>query len=390
MIKTILNARFRSNPAYELILFDRLPDDVREELGDLQNDAEFYGILSAPNESGLTAKTVDQATALLFFTLQQPGPIPGYVRTQLGAHSNQRIAELVLDGVLEIDPSDGVFRSGAGALSLIREVEPGSLGQGKIAQISWAALLYAQALLSENSAMISSRLYHYNTIPAAPEWRQKLPDAAGMPAFLRIRAGEQNHAALNANWRMSSDGLDGGWLAWQARAAIRGPGGLASNASFKLYVSPLPEALPKVFGDILSALAAAQVQSFKVGSGVYGLLRPDKLVAYCSTYEQLAELAHQLQSALAGCPAQGVPFTGIIDEAGLLSWGTDPPGERLSTAGMDRESWRLWVTNQLAVALIAARAAATDESPARFAVERLSLEGVDTRTWTPMQTIWHD
>ena len=123
---------------------------------------------------------------------------------------------------------------------------------------------------------------------------------------------------------------------------------------------------------------------------MFGLLRPDKLVAYCGTYEQLAELARELQSALAGCPAQGVPFTGIIDEAGLLSWGTDPPGERLSTAGMDRESWRLWVTNQLAVALIAARAAETEVSPARFAVERLSLEGVDTRTWTPMQTIWHD
>ena len=177
----------------------------------------------------MAAKTVDQSTALLFYTLQQPGPIPGYVRNQLGERCNQRIAELVLDGVLEIDPADGVFRSGAGALSLVREVEPEALGQGKIAQISWAALLYAQALLSENSAMISSRLYRYNTLPAAPDWRQKLPDAAGMPAFLRIRVGEKNQAALRAHWRMSANGQDGGWLAWQAWAANGRSGGLDSN-----------------------------------------------------------------------------------------------------------------------------------------------------------------
>jgi hypothetical protein len=72
-------------------------------------------------------------------------------------------------------------------------------------------------------------------------------------------------------------------------------------------------------------------------------------------------------------------------------------------------SWRLWLTNRLARALIAAVAAPSSALPLpgvsgaaglagaaagetmepwRFAVERLRLEGVDTDSWTPGGSLW--
>jgi hypothetical protein len=92
---------------------------------------------------------------------------------------------------------------------------------------------------------------------------------------------------------------------------------------------------------------------------------------------------------LAGCPAQGVPFTAQMTEDGLISRGIDPPPDNALPGWMERESWRLWVTNRLATAILAA----TPErgggmEPWQFALRRMRLEGVDTATWTPSDRIW--
>ncbi len=158
------------------------------------------------------------------------------------------------------------------------------------------------------------------------------------------------------------------------------------SATWKLYVSPAPEALAASFGAVLEALAAGRAAQFKIGAGAGGLLRPDKIVAYFPDFERLAAAAEAVSSRLAGVPAQGVPFTSEIGGDGLLSWGMDPPvSERGAWGG--RESWRLWLTHRLARALLAARAAETPE-PWHFALERVRLEGVDTGSWTPAASLW--
>jgi hypothetical protein len=129
------------------------------------------------------------------------------------------------------------------------------------------------------------------------------------------------------------------------------------------------------------------VRHFKIGKGAQGLLRPDKMVAYFSSYEDLAETAKQLEQEMARCPAQGVPFTAELGGDGLLSWGVDPPAEEQVLPWLERESWRLWVTNRLAVALIDTSNGNTAKlEPWQFALRRLQLEGVDTHTWTPAGT----
>ena len=100
------------------MLFDRLPADQQELLRDLTKDPEFYGVLVPPPGSQRKTKSACQSTALLLFTLMEPGPIPAFVQTSLGERANQAIAEMVLDEVLMIE-HDGGFVCGSAAYDLL-------------------------------------------------------------------------------------------------------------------------------------------------------------------------------------------------------------------------------------------------------------------------------
>jgi hypothetical protein len=71
-LRNILDADFRANPAYDLVLFDRLPLEQREALKDLRNDPDFYGVLLPREGSGRAVKSVCRDTALLYLTLSRP------------------------------------------------------------------------------------------------------------------------------------------------------------------------------------------------------------------------------------------------------------------------------------------------------------------------------
>jgi hypothetical protein len=135
----------------------------------------------------------------------------------------------------------------------------------------------------------------------------------------------------------------------------------------------------------VTAVSRSASFSWKVGADVYGLLRPDKIVVYFERFADLQETAASLSERLKGCPAHGVPFTAQLGAAGLLSWGVDPPAEEdLRLPWPQRESWRLRICNRLAAALVLAKRSQQPRiSASLFALERLRLEGIDPRTWTP-------
>jgi hypothetical protein len=137
--------------------------------------------------------------------------------------------------------------------------------------------------------------------------------------------------------------------------------------------------LPSVFIGLAHALFAARAEQFKVGVGTAGLLRPDKIVAYFGTRDDLFAAAPPIRRALGGVPAHGVPFSAEIADAGLLSWGIDPRGASTVWGA----SWRQWITTMLASALVGAAAASVEERCTR-AQSRLRLEGVDPATFSPM------
>jgi hypothetical protein len=404
----ILRGTLRANPAYELVLFDRLGDSERELLANLRGEPGFYGVLRPRGEragapaGALSLKAVDRDTALLLYTLREPGPLPTYVEELFGHEAGRAVAQLVADGVLEVIQGEA-FVSGAAALHLIADgSNAGASSGGRIAEISRDALRYAEALPLDEALALSARLYGYNHRPLTPRWKRLLPDAAAVPGFLGFAAGGPAAALLARHWTAVAP--SSAWLSWKAQDGASGR--LSTQGPmYKLYVSPDLEYLADGgFVAIVTALTELRVPQFKVGADAAGLLRADKIVTYFPDFESLARAAHGLAVALAGVPAQGVPFTAEIGGGGLLSWGADPPrGEGLPWEG--QSSWRVWLAHRLARALLAARAGTgggnggNDSNdgndghgvpPWRFALERLRLEGVDTDTWTPGALLWKE
>ncbi|HVP53811.1 MAG TPA: hypothetical protein VMU45_02365 [Candidatus Eisenbacteria bacterium] len=388
---SILESVLSANPKYELVLFDRLPAEQREMLKELRKDPGFYGILRPLDKPGLGVKSVSRDTALLFLTLQQPSRLPEYVRDTLGERCHQEITRLILDGVLALE-HDGNFLSGPDAAALIyagaEDLPSPVAAEGYLERLSLEALRYGQSLGLSDRAALSTRLYGYNRTPLSPHWKRTLRDEAAAAAYLGIREG-RNRERLEREWSsVRNPASNDGWLAWQSRRP--GSGGPTTDENpigCKLYISPATERLPEAFPAVLAVLGRTRVRHFKVGKDAPGLLRPDKLVAYFSRYQDLAETAEQLKQELGGCAPHGVPFTAELAGDGLLSWGIDPPADEQALPWIGRESWRLWVTNRLAVALIAARTEASSHlEPWQFALRRLQIEGVDTRSWIPAGT----
>jgi hypothetical protein len=144
---------------------------------------------------------------------------------------------------------------------------------------------------------------------------------------------------------------------------------------YKLYISPAPDHVRDALRVLLRAGSLRASLALKLGRGLVGVLRPDKLVAYFRTATDLQEAALELGGDLAGIPAHGVPFTGSFRDHGLLSWGVDPPTEGEWLA--DRQSWRQWVTERLGRSLVVASGSnAPPVAPWQFAVYRLGLDGV--------------
>ena len=379
---------FRASPHYELVLLDRLAPEERAALGELESWSDTYGLLRPRPESGLELRPASMEVALLFLTLEQPQPLPAYVRAQLGDDLDRSIGRLVLDGVLEIEHEGGyVCGAKAGELVLSSHSEG---GRGRIGEVSVAALRYAQELADLPASLLALRLYFYGRQPVSPELRRRLPDDSAVASYLGIAPGGTARASLDAGWRAVSSIADEPryWRTWRRRSVGHATDG-ACVTPCKLYVSPAIDALEGALGAVADSLARAPgVSAFKVGADVGGICRPDKLVVYFDRLDDLQQGAAQLGDRLEGCPAHGVPFTAPVTADGLLSWGADPP----VPSGASREaptSWRMWVTERLAEYLVVAReGSAGTLEPWQFALERLRLSGIDTDTWAPASEMW--
>lgn len=383
----ILSRRtFRAGTAYELIVFDRLSPDEQRLLTELRADPDFYGVLRPRAGTGRTIKAVGKGTALLWLTLQSPGPLPFFVFGNDCNEAFSAIPELLLDGVIEVE-ENGRFLTGGEAAELIakrrQSVSHGS--QGRLALLSNAALRYGESLLLDDPLQLAGRLYGFGRQPVTPRWTGLLPDRQAVLAFLGAGVGTDLRRRLNSSWQEANDGRTPGWIIWSNRVRSKPEIG----AQCKLYVSPALTAMPEVFPVVLE-VASAQVSHLKIGSDAAGLLRPDKIILYFPNQERLFAIASELATALKGVAPHGVPFSAEITSDGLLSWGMDPPqGDRI-LAWQEPESWRLWVVRRLAAAMIAVQADARSTiAPGQFALERLRHEGVDVDTWTPSASIWH-
>lgn len=364
----------RANPAYDLVPLDRLDAATAAAVVD-QAEGGFGALV--PRETTRTAKAVDEATALLLYTLAEPGPLPAHARARLGAAAPRAVARLVLDGVLEVLTPDG-FRCGPAAHAVFFPASPSAAVAGRDS-LSVEALRQAAALGVRDPVLLARHLYLHHRAPLTPAWQARLPGPAAVLDHLRARS-DGGHG-----WGPPHD--SGGWLVWTPARQDAAP---ITDRVYKLYLSPTAEVMPDAFAAWMDVSPGHPVMSFKTGRDAASLLRPDKFVAYFRDLETLAATAAALAPALAGLPAHGVPFTAQATADGLLGWGIDPPAAALGWWG--RESWRSWLTRRLGEALADALRAPGGPAPEawRYALDRVRLDGVDTDTWRPRDTVWQD
>ncbi|HEX8939196.1 MAG TPA: hypothetical protein VF763_03445 [Candidatus Limnocylindrales bacterium] len=392
---SIGDALLRANPRYELVLLDRLGQDERSLVEEQAGDGPPpYGLLRPARPDALEPRVVSTDTALLFLTLQEPGPCPAYVRRGLGGRLDSTLGRLVVEGILEVAGQDG-FRSGLGAWLPMAPAGDGASNRN--ASLSVEALRYGAALLTFADLppeLLAARLYMYGRAPATTALRRRLPSNAAVADWLGLRSAGLG-STLRSAWREARPAEGSPWRSWSPRRSLPHR---PHPVSFKLYISPTLETTARALAAAASGLADAEgCLGFKIGRSVEGLLRPDKMVAYFETLDALNEGAAAVQEAAAGCQPQGVPFTAAVTGDGLLSWAIDPP-RRLRDGGPGRMSWRSWVTGRLADHLLSSRLAARQLPPAdpapgdpapvdppawQAALARLALDGVDPATWVP-------
>jgi hypothetical protein len=380
---SIAAAEYRAGSAYHLVPVDRLTAEQRAAFGVLDADPDTYAVLIPVDRGPHTVKAIDNHLALVYLTLQEPGRLPSSMQAALGERLSATVTGLVLDGVLEIRDGDD-FVCGPDAAQVLSIRSQPAPAQGRLAQLSIEALRYAQRLDIDDVRTLAVRLYTYNRHVLTPAWARRLPTREATNRYLGLSEDGPGRAPGSGWVAVSPHADDPNWLAWRSTVPVSPP---RENPGYKLYVSPDPSVIAdgfRITGEVLHKLRAP---AFKVGADVHGLLRPDKLVAYFSSFEHLGEAAACLAERLAGLPAHGVPFTAEITTDGLLSWGIDPPRQErgLTWSG---ESWRLWVAGQLAAALLTARSGTTLDEPWCYALERIQLEGLDSSTWVPSQTLF--
>jgi hypothetical protein len=385
----LLERVFRSNPAYEFLPFRRFSESERELLGDLRHSVDVRGILRPRARSTLGVKTATGSLVALFRARRAPGRLPTWL-TKGGPESmlEDEIARLVLDGVLEVE-RDGHFVSGAGADHLLRDSEQGEDRADPLESLSTAAVRYAAALSIDSPLSLASRIYFYNRIPVSPRWAHRLPTREAVLDFLGLAEGSSLRRLVDRHWTLTpADDLQD-WASWKSRDRSRRRS--EDAPTLKIYVSPMPVALRDAVGIVVRTLLQLEPTSFKTGGDINGLFRPDKFVIYFEDETELREVAEHLTRSLDGMLAHGVPFTASVNETGILSRGLDPPRTARVLESDGPESWRVWVTNRLAVNLLTARATRTTHTEMtddQFAIARLRLDGVDTRQWTPGGIEW--
>jgi hypothetical protein len=215
----------------------------------------------------------------------------------------------------------------------------------------------------------------FNRVPINPFLQQQFADDDRLLSYLLDKTATKQ---LASRWfRETSQHT---WLTWRTSGSVQQP-------DFKMYVSPSLKDLPQVFRAAVDAFVRVRCNNFKIGRTAFGLTRPDKFVAYFASLDQLHEAAELILSLVANASAQGVPFTAGIDIDGLLSLGMDPPRFDQVLPWQEHQSWRQWVAERVAVYTLAAKESSATDVPT-VVIHRLSLDGINTSTWSPNLAIW--
>jgi hypothetical protein len=303
------------------------------------------------------------------------------MRSHWSDHTAREVARLVLRGALEIEVN-GAFLSGAAAAGTVFRQSDFARLTRQDEDVSLQALCYGAELSLSDEHDLALRLYGYNRIPLQPTWSQRLATPSAVAAWLALDRGRLQ-TVLTRHWTGKLEPSPGDiWLFWQPRAPNAHDPSVGTQ--YKVYVSVAPEQSPDAFARVVQTLVETGPTPFKVAADAHGFFRPDKLIVYFDSWARLIAFARALGPKLDGLAAQAVPFTGDIDSISQISWGVDFPARMNLVVADENESWRMWVSRRLALALCdAGNKGLTKTECVQFALDCAWLDGVDTSNWTP-------
>ncbi|MEO6720345.1 MAG: hypothetical protein ABIN67_08260 [Ferruginibacter sp.] len=376
---------FRSNPEYQLVESGNLNRPEQEALAGLLHDAEVFGIFKpSPPNNDASYKLAYKEVALLFYSLQQPGKLPLYMRNSFDDDINNTLAKLVMEGIMQISSGEH-FVSGTKAQDILYErksVVSNNIATG-IAQQSASAIQYALHLNELDSRSLGIRLYCYNTAPLIPESSNAFSSTEEVENFLGVGKNDPFAWEILKHWDKHAPTEKYKWIAWNRKKNTKPHP--TQHSIFKIYISPVLSSFPDVFVKSVRVLTRSKAFSFKTGTDRHGLLRPDKFVVYFYSFDDLIEASDMLKDALKDYEAQGVPFTAQLDDKGMISWGIDP-AEKEVLENFEGGSWRAGVTEKLGAAVVQAKAdGLTKDKAMEYILNKISLEGIDPFNWIPIQ-----
>lgn len=378
----LLQEKFRRSAAFKLLEWRQLYHTDKETLAALHEEPEIYGYFTPVfTMAGSTLKPAYRDVAMLYLHLEHSEYLPHYFIATGNQAKNDTIASLVLDNIIQIEWNHQ-YVGGPDALEALygTQIFDKKAIPDHLSGLSIEAIRYAWMLDEPDIKSLSNRLYKFNTTPWDQLKRNDFYSKHSVKEFLFKDSIEGWKEELDQAWRYSKSSEKRGWLAWSRIRRKTNPA-VKDPKICKLYISPLIEDLPAVFIRSLPIITNSEAISFKVGSSLDGLLRPDKMVVYFENFESLFETAGLLEKEINSFDPQGVPFSAQLDKDGILSHGVDPwlidfPERK------DNTSWRVIVSNELATAIALSKAAELSwELSIGFLKAKLFSAGIDMDQW---------
>ncbi|VTS08410.1 hypothetical protein [Tuwongella immobilis] len=364
-------ATYRLHPEVEIRRIPDLSPIERDRLGK-GLDPEIHAVIWPKLGVLRSVKAICGRTlAILDWALSAnrlPPESAALLSVAQGQPLEQWLQRLVIAEILEVE-SQGRWSSGPSVAAWAES----PLGTDSL---SAQALRYAACLPVSDPHELSARLYFFQRRPVSPTLEAKWP-------HLPLQTPQWLSDRIPADWSAVPIRREDGW---QHLLPPR-PGPKPRHTTWKLYVSTTPEQLIAHLPAMLQTLAEQPLTAAKIVCTAAGLQRPDHFVAYFAEQAELRDAAKRLRIRFDGLPGTGIPFTA---SAGVpwLGWGVDPPRLRPRTDQHEPESWRLWLTNRLALAIVQAKsrqdAAQSPQSAVDFALLRIRAEGVDPQLWLPL------
>lgn len=291
----------------------------------------------------------------------------------LSALSLSDVERLFASGVLSAK-FDGQFVSGPVVPLFVKSAASGLPPQTlKTDLLSTRCLSHAARLPVNDGLELSRRMYHFNQhgvyacnrVQEIVEASNRLVATSYMEEFKEI-----SPASISISWRHFG------------RSALHPLPALDQPKAHKLYISPCVDSLVDCLERLIHILPRTSAFAWKMGAGIFGLTRPDKICVYFRSQLEADHAAGILLPLLDGVGAQGVPFTKRYDDYGLISGGIDPPDITLGTLTEGGTSWREWICRKLSAGILLARRDSNYPlDPVQSALWGMYYMGVDAETW---------